>query len=59
MKDKVGKAVSRRAQEITPFLVMDILERKGVVGPSEGSKAREVLITVEELEEMIGAPTGG
>jgi aspartate/methionine/tyrosine aminotransferase len=27
MNDKVGKAVSRRAQEITPFLVMDILER--------------------------------
>ncbi|HEY7563885.1 MAG TPA: DNA translocase FtsK 4TM domain-containing protein [Acidimicrobiia bacterium] len=32
--------------------VMDILERRGVVGPSEGSKAREVLMTVEELEEM-------
>jgi aspartate/methionine/tyrosine aminotransferase len=26
-KNKVSKAVSRRAQEITPFLVMDILER--------------------------------
>jgi S-DNA-T family DNA segregation ATPase FtsK/SpoIIIE len=38
--------------------VMDILERKGIVGPSEGSKAREVLMTVEELEEMAGAPTG-
>lgn len=32
--------------------VMDILERRGVVGPSEGSKAREVLMSVEELEEM-------
>ena len=29
---------------------MDILEDQGVVGPSEGSKAREVLITVEEFE---------
>ena len=39
--------------------VMDILERKGVVGPSEGSKAREVLMTIEEFEEMnAGAPTG-
>jgi S-DNA-T family DNA segregation ATPase FtsK/SpoIIIE len=33
--------------------VMDILENKGVVGPSEGSKAREVLMTVEELDQML------
>jgi S-DNA-T family DNA segregation ATPase FtsK/SpoIIIE len=33
--------------------VMDILEMKGVVGPSEGSKAREVLMTVEELDQML------
>jgi S-DNA-T family DNA segregation ATPase FtsK/SpoIIIE len=30
--------------------VMDILESRGVVGPSQGSKAREVLITIEEME---------
>ncbi len=35
--------------------VMDILERQGVVGPSQGSKAREVLMTVEELEEVLNS----
>jgi S-DNA-T family DNA segregation ATPase FtsK/SpoIIIE len=32
--------------------VMDILERKGVVGPSEGSKARAVLMNEDDLELM-------
>ena len=30
--------------------IMDLLEQSGVVGPSEGSKARAVLMTVEEFE---------
>jgi S-DNA-T family DNA segregation ATPase FtsK/SpoIIIE len=32
--------------------VMDMLEERGVVGPSQGSKARDVLMTLEELEEI-------
>ena len=37
--------------------VMDILERKGVVGPSEGSKARAVLMTEEDLEQIYANST--
>jgi S-DNA-T family DNA segregation ATPase FtsK/SpoIIIE len=32
--------------------IMDLLERRGIVGESEGSKARAVLMSVDELEEM-------
>ena len=31
--------------------LMDMLENEGVVGPNEGSKSRQVMMTVEEYEE--------
>jgi len=33
--------------------IMDLLEERGVVGPSEGSKARTVTMSVEELDELL------
>jgi DNA segregation ATPase FtsK/SpoIIIE, S-DNA-T family len=45
-KMKVGFSRARR--------IMDQLEERGVVGPSEGSKPRDVLMTVEELEQLRG-----
>ncbi len=43
-KLKVGFSRARR--------IMDQLEDKGVVGPSEGSKPRDVLMTVEDLADL-------
>ncbi len=39
--------------------LMDILETRGVVGPSEGSKPRDVLVKPDDLEDVLANLTNG
>lgn len=38
--------------------LVDAMEQQGIVGPLDGSKPREILINKEDLERLLGGPTG-
>lgn len=52
LQRRLGLGYTRAAR------LMDMMEEDGIVGPSKGAKPRDIMITIEELEEKIKQLTG-